>query len=237
MPESRAGSLSLVGGALALDFANTVSDRDALAPTEHFQAPRHLVDWAEHAGTIDATAARRLRGALACDGAAAERLLRHGLELRAVIQRIGAAIAHGQPPARADLGALKETARRQMAMAELAAANESYSFDFTEAPPEAALLGPVAWSAIDLLGRARLDRLKQCPGPGCGWLFLDTSKSGARRWCDMSSCGNRAKAARHRARKKAAEAMAGAGTTGPVPGQASSAGRTSVASRVIDSSS
>ena len=197
MPESRAGSLSLVGGALALDFANTVSDRDAPGEAEHLQAPRDLVDWAEHAGAVDASAARRLRGALARDG---ESVLRHGLELRAVVRRIGAAISHGERPAAADLRALKEIARRQMATAELVPAAGNYTFDFAAAPAEAALLGPVAWSAMDLLASGRLDRLKQCSGPGCGWLFLDTSKSGARRWCDMATCGNRSKAQRHRLR-------------------------------------
>jgi predicted RNA-binding Zn ribbon-like protein len=34
-------------------------------------------------------------------------------------------------------------------------------------------------------------------------MFLDVSKSGRRRWCDMATCGNRAKASAHHARVKA----------------------------------
>lgn len=40
-------------------------------------------------------------------------------------------------------------------------------------------------------------RIRRCANPACVLLFLDVSKSGRRRWCDMSSCGNRAKVARH----------------------------------------
>jgi predicted RNA-binding Zn ribbon-like protein len=65
-----------------------------------------------------------------------------------------------------------------------------------------ALLAPVLWSAADLLAGPRLARVHRCANPECGWLFLDNSKSGNRRWCDMGACGNRAKARRHYLRHK-----------------------------------
>ena len=45
-----------------------------------------------------------------------------------------------------------------------------------------------------------MDRLRMCASDTCDWLFYDSSRTGRRRWCDMNTCGNRAKAARHRAR-------------------------------------
>lgn len=60
-------------------------------------------------------------------------------------------------------------------------------------------LWPVAFSAARLLEGPDLARLKACGG--CGRLFLDASHNRSRRWCDMQGCGNRAKAARYRARK------------------------------------
>jgi predicted RNA-binding Zn ribbon-like protein len=39
--------------------------------------------------------------------------------------------------------------------------------------------------------------IEQCEGDVCGWLFLDRSPAGRRRWCSMRDCGNRAKARRH----------------------------------------
>jgi predicted RNA-binding Zn ribbon-like protein len=67
------------------------------------------------------------------------------------------------------------------------------------------LLAPVLWSAADLLVGPQIPRVRQCANPACGWLFLDTSKGGNRRWCSMSACGNRAKAHRHYMRHKDAE--------------------------------
>src|SRR5207237_327653 len=46
-------------------------------------------------------------------------------------------------------------------------------------------------------------RLRICENPQCRWVFKDTSRTGKRKWCSMRSCGNRAKVARHRARRKA----------------------------------
>ena len=41
------------------------------------------------------------------------------------------------------------------------------------------------------------DKVRRCANPECGWLFLDDSRAGKRRWCSMLACGNRAKARRH----------------------------------------
>lgn len=65
------------------------------------------------------------------------------------------------------------------------------------APNAASLLAPILWSAGDLFVGERLERVRLCANEKCQWLFLDDSKSGTRRWCSMSSCGNRAKAHRH----------------------------------------
>ncbi|HEX9767154.1 MAG TPA: CGNR zinc finger domain-containing protein, partial [Nitriliruptorales bacterium] len=56
------------------------------------------------------------------------------------------------------------------------------------------------------------ERIKVCASETCQWLFNDVSRTGRRRWCDMATCGNRAKAARHRARARAA----GSGIAGTV---------------------
>ena len=48
----------------------------------------------------------------------------------------------------------------------------------------------------------RPERLRVCANDRCRWAFFDSSPTGRRRWCDMRSCGNQAKAARYRARLK-----------------------------------
>ena len=47
------------------------------------------------------------------------------------------------------------------------------------------------------------ERIKICASDTCEWIFYDSSRTSRRRWCDMATCGNRAKAARHRARTRA----------------------------------
>jgi predicted RNA-binding Zn ribbon-like protein len=55
------------------------------------------------------------------------------------------------------------------------------------------ILGPLAWAAVDLLRGDELNRLKRCPQHDCHWLFIDRTKNRSRRWCEMATCGNRAK--------------------------------------------
>jgi predicted RNA-binding Zn ribbon-like protein len=67
----------------------------------------------------------------------------------------------------------------------------------------AGLMIPIVESAADSLVRGELLRVRQCAESRCFRVFLDTTKNGQRRWCDMDTCGNRAKAARHRAKSRA----------------------------------
>ena len=64
------------------------------------------------------------------------------------------------------------------------------------------LMSTVAQDAIDVFGGPRGARLKRCEGSRCALLFVDTSRSGRRRWCSMERCGNRAKVVAHRRRRK-----------------------------------
>lgn len=65
------------------------------------------------------------------------------------------------------------------------------------------LLQPVARALVQLLTEGDLQLVKECEAPDCVLMFHDQTKSHRRRWCSMASCGNRMKAAAHRARKKA----------------------------------
>jgi predicted RNA-binding Zn ribbon-like protein len=78
------------------------------------------------------------------------------------------------------------------------------SFTFQPPPKDPLLpLHAVARALADLLTSPRLHRVGRCEGVGdCGWLFLDTTKNGSRRWCSMAGCGSRAKMRRYYARGK-----------------------------------
>jgi predicted RNA-binding Zn ribbon-like protein len=63
------------------------------------------------------------------------------------------------------------------------------------------LLGVVALEVVEFLTSGQIDRVRACANPRCGWMFVDTSRNRARRWCEMATCGNRAKARAHYARR------------------------------------
>ncbi|HSO29574.1 MAG TPA: CGNR zinc finger domain-containing protein [Candidatus Sulfomarinibacteraceae bacterium] len=66
-----------------------------------------------------------------------------------------------------------------------------------------AALAALAEPIVLELESGRPDRFRTCANDTCRWAFYDTSPTGRRRWCDMKTCGNRAKAARHRQRARA----------------------------------
>lgn len=178
-PPSRAGSLALIGGALALDFCNTCAGRGGARYQEQLRAPTDVLAWAAHAG-------------LAVPAVAPSGLLERALALRETV--------HGLMLARiAGCGAdARDLAAEHLAcLAEARLEPDGGGYHWRWRGGAAAVLGPVALSAVALLTRPA-GRLRQCAGPDCGWLFLDTSRNGARRWCEMAVCGNRAKQRRRR---------------------------------------
>ena len=176
---------------LCFAFTNTRYWRGTPTPTEELRGADDLLRWA--------ALAERLPPALLERFAAAPDLLADALALRETIYRCFAAIAHGGEPAAGDLDVLN----RALADAPERRRVLRGGWETSPSRPSAAvLLAPMLWSAADLLAGAQLVRVRQCENPQCGWLFLDNSKGGNRRWCSMSACGNRAKAHRHYLRQK-----------------------------------
>jgi predicted RNA-binding Zn ribbon-like protein len=198
---SRAASLALIGGELALDFANTASGRGSPDAREHLQQPQHVAQWAAHARVLTPQDAEWL--AQVAVGPLGDRLLREALALREDVHALGAAVAAGviAPPERVE--SLARTHARALAQARLAptAGQFGWTWSTREAPVEA-VIGPVSLSALALLQQADLTRVKQCQGERCGWLFFDATRNRSRRWCEMEVCGNRAKQKRIAARAR-----------------------------------
>jgi predicted RNA-binding Zn ribbon-like protein len=190
------GELELNGGDPALDFVNTVETR-ASNPLELLRSYADLVDWTVRVGLVDARAARSLRRSSA-DG-----VLARAVALREAAYEVLVAVAvdHAPPPARALAVVNAEVADARRG-GELVFDGEAFAF---EPPPRDSLLPlrAVALALADLLVSPRLHRVGRCEGVGdCGWLFLDTTKNGSRRWCSMETCGSLAKMRRYYARGK-----------------------------------
>lgn len=199
---SRAGSLHLIGDALALDFANTSSGRGGPQHLDHLREPRHVVDWSEHAGILDRKTADQVRVLIGQDDPDFTDLLAQTVTLREAIHRIGAAVAAGSTPSKTDLQTISTACARAVAGADLVPDDRGFRWQWPVDPPTAqTILGPIALSAAGLLREGDLSRLKKCGGEHCGWLFFDLTKNNSRRWCDMAVCGNRQKSRRLRQKR------------------------------------
>ena len=118
--------------------------------------------------------------------------------LRELLYRVLLAHGSGALPAPADLEELNRALAEALARRRLTArgAALAWTWDAREMSLDRPLW-PILESAAELLTSERGTRVRQCASDTCGWMFLDRSPAGRRRWCDMKSCGNRAKARRH----------------------------------------
>jgi predicted RNA-binding Zn ribbon-like protein len=202
---ARAGTMliSRVRADLCLDYANTLSWRGSAAPTEKLHDVADLLGWIETTAGVERGALRDLVAWSREHAADAAALFADAIELREVIWRVFGAIAAGTAVRDRDFGALKTAVTAAPARSLLARAGGGYAWRVDRLRPSGGdLLAPVLWSAGDLLLEAGHRLIRQCANEKCLWLFIDESKNATRRWCDMSSCGNRAKARRHYAKVK-----------------------------------
>lgn len=196
------GPLRRVGGAVALDFANTVDWRLTETTIERLHAYDDLLAWTKGIGAIDAARARRLSVAAKVDPKKAARVLAEALLLREALFRAFLARAQDKAPAKADLNVINRWLARSAPRTELDLRGRRLAWRWPEETLDS-VLAPVLWSAGDLLAGDEMARIKLCAADGCGWIFLDASRKANRLWCSMEGCGNRAKAKRHYRRKVA----------------------------------
>jgi len=191
---------------LCLDFANTVSWRGAQTPQDYLGAYADLVRWGEAHATFDSETTAALLQQAAVTPVAAGRVLRRAVALREAIFRIFFAQTQNTPPIAADLDHLNLELKTAQIHRRVQADGPHYVWGWeTGEPALDDVLWRVAVSAADLLTSGELDRVRQCAGDECGWLFVDRSKNRSRRWCDMQDCGNRAKVRRYRRRQAGQE--------------------------------
>lgn len=203
-PACKLDDIEWVGGHPALDFVNTVHAwTDGRAGEEYLHGFEDVLRWNRMAGLIGPRDAQWLRRGSARSRAAAHRA---ALDLRASLYSLFHALAADAPVPGPALDHLNAVLRKTAEWRRLKASDSGIEtgWDFSGAPA-AAVLGPVAWQAVELLEYGPPDRIKECPWEeGCGWLFLDTSKNRSRVWCSMKTCGNAAKArAYYRRRRRA----------------------------------
>jgi predicted RNA-binding Zn ribbon-like protein len=185
-------------GSLCLDFANTWGNRPE--PTgDRLAEYDDLVAWAEQAEVLSPGQSDSLRSRSRREPEAARRVFGEAFELRELIYRIFADLAKNRPPAASDVEHLNRSLAAALPRLRLQPGEtDRWRWVWAESDPSLDRpLWPVVRSAADLITSSEVARVRECDLDTCAWLFLDTSRNRTRRWCDMATCGNRAKARRY----------------------------------------
>jgi predicted RNA-binding Zn ribbon-like protein len=191
----------LSGGRLCLDFVNTIS---RARPTERLASYADLVAWGKQAGVLTESEARRLSQAARRRPEDASATLAGALRLREALFRIFSSSFERRTPDPGDMEILNVALRTSQSRLQLESVTGGFGWTWAgEDDSLDRVLWPIARSTAELLTSSDRDRIRRCAGANCAWMFLDLSRNHSRRWCDMTSCGNRAKARRYYTRHKA----------------------------------
>jgi predicted RNA-binding Zn ribbon-like protein len=196
-----------VAGDSSLDFVNTVDWTDRGLRNERIAEYDDLVRWAEKAGIVSHARAQRLRTLARRTPRGASRAYRHALQLRSALQRVMASVAHTSHTrdARLDAAGMRELnawLSRALEHLRLAPAQRDAAFSWSDADTDLeSPLWPIVWSSAQLIASEESKRIRVCAGRNCGWMYVDRSRNGLRRWCEMSTCGTQEKSLRRRRRR------------------------------------
>ena len=183
----------LLGGRLAIDFANAPS---------YPGAPYHDLSWEEFVGFLEASrivSAERgaqLSSLVETEPAAAHAVLSRAVRLRDALREAFGAMVNEQAVAAEWVGPINEVLRITEGHDELVPGDRDWKIEFVAREGGLEwLLAAVARSAAEMIAEGPHARLRLCANPRCGLFFYDTSRTRRRRWCSMTVCGNRSKVA------------------------------------------
>jgi predicted RNA-binding Zn ribbon-like protein len=195
----------LVGGHVVLDLVNTITGRDS-RPTDWLEDYRRILEWAALTDAFNADSLHALDRMSDADGRGATRALDRLRELREAIYRVVVAGIRDQPAPEQALAQVEQDWKKAIGAARLTFSEGHTALELDV--DSSGLDYPrhvLALSAFDLLQTLKLERTRECASPRCTWIFIDSSRGGQRRWCDMATCGNQAKSRRHYERRAGRE--------------------------------
>lgn len=176
-----------IAGNLALDFVNTVGNRLS-TPSDYFSDVVEFRRWIRLAGLLGNQIPPRVTD----PQLGLVRQVRE--ELYALFHRL--ATGHGL--SQRALGEFNSRLSRVAEKRQLSLQKESVNWVWkTSRDDPDRVLAPILLSTANLLVSQSRSQIRQCEDENCGWLFLDRSRAGTRRWCSMQDCGNRAKVRRY----------------------------------------
>ena len=189
----------------AIDFVNTTGLTKG-KPFEELPTLAAAVNWLGAAGYLEPDEVRAELARLTADDAAARMAMARLRAVRAGLRDLFDAAAEERAPTDASLEAINDVLDVPERVRLVRAGNRLRVAHRRDGRPFDQALSSIADAIGAEVGEGRPERFRVCENDRCRWAFYDRSRPGTRRWCEMSSCGNRMKAARHRARHKAGSA-------------------------------
>jgi predicted RNA-binding Zn ribbon-like protein len=180
------------GGRPAVDFVNTRRERWRRG-VETLVTPEDLATWLVRAGVMDASAS------------VTQKVLAQAVDLREAIDTLLVGAIDGTPVASTEAITLIDDWLVFAGVRPQLVAGEDGAPLLTEraaADSPRRALGTIALDAATMLGTDQRSRIRICASETCSGRFFDRSPAGRRRWCSMRTCGNEAKARRHRQRQR-----------------------------------
>ncbi|MFD7389482.1 CGNR zinc finger domain-containing protein [Streptomyces sp. NPDC059852] len=167
-----------------LDFVGTLRARRNAEPTEMLASPQALDAWFVESGMMDAAPGADHTG------------LATAVSLREALYSVTAAALAKEPLPADALAEVNQQATGLPVQVRLGDEGAVRTGSVSQG------LASLAREAVEILGGAEADLLRECSRPECTQTYLDRSRGRRREWCAMETCGNRVKAAAYRARRR-----------------------------------
>ena len=195
-------TLELDGGALCLNFVNSVRNRFENPLFEFIVTPEDWILWNRRVQHFNEVAVQDLRKYSYENQGIAIIELRRIIKVREMLYRIFRNIAHKELPLNEDIRIFNKEcsfAFRYLNIKINDKLESSVRWSYERSDLLRVLL-PIIKSAYELLISDTMERIKECSN--CGWLYLDQSKNNCRIWCNMKTCGNSMKIKKYYEKKK-----------------------------------
>ena len=206
-PHAASGSEPDQADELFAAFANTLHFTHG-RPDDQLVDIDALLNWLRQYGLISDRGRASEAGRLHRDAAEAARRVQRFAHLREVLRATATEVIENGHPSSAHLRDLNHILRHGLHYHELRRDPEATRYTFAQVGDRLdQARATIASSFAQHLADEAPGRLRICANEGCRWIFVDRSPAGRRRWCDMRTCGNQAKVARHRARTRAEQGV------------------------------
>lgn len=201
--ETREPPFEMIAGNLSLDFINTLDDRPSAEPKELLKTYCDLARFGEDSGILTPEQSDYFFENVHRRREEAEAALRQAIGLREAMYAVFSAARNKRTAPQTAMDRLNADIHDAALHTRLVQGKGRYEWRCDDLTSSCnAMLWPIARAAADLLASSDLALVRACSSPTCQWFFLDTSKNHRRRWCDMKSCGNRAKVRKFYAKKR-----------------------------------